>query len=158
MPEKEISWSAPEFEHHQKDARWYLASGFFMALFLALAIWQGNFLFAIFVAMAGILFLRFGAQAPHSIEFRLTDAGLEIAGKNLYSYETLFGFAINRLDAHDDGFSELILKKKHRFGTYFKALIPNSKVEETKIFVNKHLPEIEYEASLVEHLSRFFKF
>lgn len=158
MPEKEISWSAPEFEHHQKDARWYLVSAFFIILFLALAVWQGNFLFAIFVVMAGILFLRFGAQAPHSLDFRLTDAGLEIVGKKLYNYETLSGFAVHRLDVHDDGFSELILKRKHRLGTYFKALMPSSRVEEARIFINKHLPEIEYEASLVEHLSRFFKF
>ncbi|MBI2024759.1 MAG: hypothetical protein HYT03_01535 [Candidatus Harrisonbacteria bacterium] len=158
MAEKDIKWSAPEFQHYEKSANWYLASLAVAALLLIFALWQRNILFAVFIVIAEILFLKMGRQLPHQMDFRLSNLGIEIGGKKSYSYDDLAGFATRRLDQHEDGLSELILKRKRHFSTYVKVLFPTKHSDELRVFINKYLPEIEYEDSLVEHLAKLLKF
>ena len=158
MAEKELNWSAPEFKYYEKGTGWYWLSILAAGLIILIAFWQRNFLFAAFVVIAEVVFLKLGAQVPHPVNFRLTDVGLEIGGKKMYSYQDLIGFATRRVDQHEDGLSELILKRKHRLSTYVKVLYFTKHSEELRLFINKHLPEIEYEDSLVEHLSKLLRF
>lgn len=155
---KEITWSAPEFEYHHKNAGWYLGVVVIAIAVAALALFQGNFLFAIFTAIAAVLVIKWGAREPRYLDYALTDGALVISGGKAYPYEQLAGFATRRMDALEDGLSELILRKKHRLGSYIKAFFPTRHTEEIKFALNKHLPEIEYEDSMADHLSKFLRF
>lgn len=119
---------------------------------------QGNFLFTIFVILAVSLVLRWGRQAPHQIEVKITETGVDVGERKNYPYDRLLGFATRRLDPHEEGMSELILRQKHRLSTYVKILVPNKITEEVRLRLNQRLPEIEYEESLVDHISRLLKF
>lgn len=156
--QKEIRWNAPEFWHYEKSASWYLASLAIAALLLVFALWQRNILFAVFIVVAEIVFLKMGKELPHQTDFRISKIGIEIGDKKSYNYDALVGFATRRLDQHESGLSELILKKKSHLSTYIKILFPTKHSEEIRVFVNKYLPEIEYEDSLVEHLAKLLRF
>jgi len=64
------------------------------------------------------LVLKWGKQLPHQVEFKVTNKGFDIGGRSFYSYDYLVGFATRQLDEHDEGFSEVILRQKHRLSTY----------------------------------------
>ncbi len=155
---KEITWSAPEFEYHHKNSGWYLGVVIIAVAVTALAVLQGNFLFAVFTAVAAVLVVKWGAREPRYLDYTLTDSALAISGEKQYLYEQLAGFATRRMDALEDGLSELILRRKQRLGSYIKALFPTRHTEEIKHFLNRYLPEIEYEDSMADHLSRFLRF
>jgi len=157
MP-KELKWSALEFEYHEKSAGWYWLVIFLGTVLAALSFVQGNFLFGVFVIIASVLIIKWGRQLPHQVEFKITSAGVDIGRRKFYSYDYLTGFASRRLDHHDDGLSEIILRQKHRLSAYVKMMIPNRILEEARHQLNQHLPEIEYDDSLVDHISRWLRF
>jgi hypothetical protein len=155
---KELEWAAPEFEYHHKDVGWYWLLVGVSIILLLLALWQRNFLFAVFVLIAALLILKWGHHHPRYLDFRLTNDGLEIDKSKFFPFDHLSGFATRRLDHYEEGLSEIILKKKHRLSTYLKVIAPTAKIEEIRIFLNKYLPEIEYEESLTDHIARILKF
>lgn len=155
--QKEFRWSAPEFEYFHKGVSWYWLIIIAAVVLVALSLLQKNFLFSVFIVISAALILRLGYKRPRYLDFHLNDKGLLIDEKNFYSYDDLVGFATRSLYL-DDGLSEVILKRKHRLGTYLKILLPNKHLEEIRVFLNKYLPEIEYEESLTDHLSKLLKF
>jgi len=153
-----LAWSAPEFEYWQKPRIWYLVLILVSLVIFIIALWQGNFLFAVFVVLASIVLISSGKRPPRHLDFRLTEEALIIDNKKAYLYEQLSGFAIHRLDSIKDGLSELVIQRKHRLGAYLKILYPTAHTEEIRHFLNRHLPEIEYQDSLSDHFFRWLKF
>lgn len=159
MPEKkEFEWSAPEFEYHPKAVSWYWILAIGAIVLITIALLQKNFLFAIFLLIALILVLKLGHQHPRYLDFHLNDRGLTINNEKLHPYDSMDGFAVQKIDHDDNGLSEVIFRRKHRLGTFLKVLIPTKHIEEVRIFLNNYLPEIEYEESLTDHISRLLKF
>lgn len=156
--EKEIQWSAPEFEYHHKGHAWYWMLAIVSIILIFVALLQKNFLFAIFVLMAAILSFTMARHTPQYLNFLLNDSGIRIGDQKHYPFDSLSGFATHRVDDLEDGLTEIVFAKKHRVSTHLKILAPTNRIEEIKLFLNKHLPEIEYEESLTDHISRFLKF
>lgn len=157
MDKKELSWTAPEFEYHHKTISWHWILIIAAGLLILFSLWQKNFLFAVFVAIAATLIIKWGHREPRYINFRLTGEGLEI-NKEQQVYDNFAGFATHPVHGQDEALSYLILRRKHRLGAYLKVLAPTKLIEDVRILANKYLPEIEYEESLSDHLSRFLKF
>lgn len=155
---KELKWSAPEFEYHEKGVGWYWTVVILGIILITLSLIQGNFLFSVFVVVAGVLVMLWGKQLPHQINFKITSSGVDAGGKKFYAYDHLTGFASRRLDEHEAGYSELILRQKHRLSTYIKFLAPNKILDEARHLLNQYLPEVEYDDSLVDHVSRWLRF
>ena len=63
----EIQWHAPEFEYRAKTMSWYWLSILLAVVILALAVWQKNFLFGIFVIVAEILILVWANREPRTL-------------------------------------------------------------------------------------------
>ncbi len=158
MPFNEISWTGPEFEHWHKPRLWYLILILISLLLIITALWQGNFLFSVFVAIAAALVGVTGGRAPRMVEYRLTDESLIVDRIRAYLYEQLAGFATHRVDALDDGFSQLVFQRKQRLGSFIKILFPTSRTQEIRHFLNRYLHEIEYQESLTDHLFRWIRF
>ncbi len=154
---QQFSWQAPEFEHWEKPRVWYLGLILVTALICIIALWQGNFLFAVFAVLAAFVLVSSGRHKPRVIEMRLTENELIVDGAKSYTHDQLSGFAVHRLDMSDDGFSELIIQKKHKLGGYMKFLYPTAHTTDIRHFLNNHLPEIEYEESLSDHLARWLR-
>ena len=75
-----IEWKAPEFEYREKDVSWYWLSIIAAVVILGAAVWQKNFLFAVFVVIAEILMLVWAGRKPREITFSLNEKGLTMSG------------------------------------------------------------------------------
>lgn len=145
-----LRWKAPEYRFHQKGLSWYWLTIIATIVLMALAIWQGNFLFVVFIIVAELLILFWGYKKPDVVEFTIDDKGFSIGENTFYSYNDLEGFAISG--------DELILKKKSKVSPYIKIIIPEKNAKRIRAFLERTLPEIEYEESLVEHIGHFVRF
>ncbi len=155
MDEKEIKWIAPEYEHFSKGAGWHWLSIALAILIIGVSLWQGNFLFAVFTVIAEIMIITWGAREPQFVEFKINNEGVSIHDHKFYQYSDISGFAMRRLD---EASGEIILTKKSQFAPHIKILCQTSAFDEIKNFLHNHLPELEYQESLVEHIGKLIKF
>lgn len=147
---KEIKWTAWEYEFFPKDISWYWLTIIASTLITTFALWQRNFLFAVFVVIAEILILFWGRRLPKKIEFKLNDKGLTIDERTFYPYDGFHGFALKE--------NEIVFRKKNRLAPYLKILAEESKTGEIKKLLSRYLPEIEYEESLADHIAKILRF
>lgn len=153
-----ISWQAPEFEYHQKDVSWYWLSLIIAIILLALAVWQKNFLFAVFVVIAWLAIVLLGRQPPTIWNFRIDEKGIQIGLPNsdpasikFYSYDEIDGF-----DIHEG--RSLIFKTKKRLSPYLKINFPAEQEEKIKNFLQKYISKEEYDESLADSFSKLIRF
>ncbi len=168
MSNKDLEWQAPEFEHWEKPRVWYLVLYFIGTIIFTSALWQSNFLFAIFTIIAMVTITFHARRSPRQLSMRLSDEALTIdmfhqgssaaSSSKVYLYEQFSGFATRRVDGLEDGLSELVLQRKHRLGNYLRILYPTKRTQDVRHFLNNHLPEIEYEDTLSDHFFRWLKF
>ncbi len=152
---KEIRWSAPEYHYYEKPAFWYWGVGIVFSIIIGLALWQRNFLFAIFMGIAGFLVSSWGEREPQTIDFSLTEKELTINNTKSYAYEKLAGFAIIENPGRTP---ELVIKSKERLRPWMRIIIPQGELEHIKTFLAAHISEIEYEESMSDHIGRMLKF
>ena len=152
-----LIWVAPEYEHRPKGISWYWLTIIASALLIALAVWQENFLFAVFVVIAEILVLIWAGRKPRNITFSLSERGLAIEGAKSYPFRDIRAFSID-----DEGFDlewpHLILHFHHHFRPLLKVKLPKDRIEEARRALRTRVPEIPHEGSLmdaIEHLVRF---
>ncbi|MEE8131477.1 MAG: AzlD domain-containing protein [Candidatus Paceibacterota bacterium] len=155
-----ISWRAPEFEYHHKDASWYWLSIIAAIILVALALWQKNFLFVIFVVIAEMVVISLVGRFPPIWEFKISEKGVEIGRPNkkekkFYPYRELESF-----DIHPAGeeYKELVLKSQSRLKPFFKINIHSKDEEKIKKFFLKFLPQKEIHSSAVDSVSKLIRF
>ncbi|MFA5098620.1 MAG: hypothetical protein WC461_00135 [Candidatus Paceibacterota bacterium] len=152
-----IEWQAPEFEYREKDVSWYWMGLIIAFCLLALAVWQKNFLFAVFTVIAYLVVVYSGGQKPAVWKFTINDKGVEIdpqRGKSIasrfYKYEEIIGFDIWE--------KELVLRTNKKISPYLKMIFPKEKEKEIKEFLAKYIPEEEYNVSIADSFSKLVGF
>ncbi len=156
-----ISWQAPEFESHSKDVSWYWLSLIIAIIILALAIWQKNFLFALFIVIAWLLIFYSSRRPPTVWQFEINGKGIEISlpksreARKFYSYDDIDGFDIKSASAK---YGELILKLKAKLSPYLKINIHSADEEKINNFLLRFLPREEYHISLADSVSKLIGF
>ena len=155
--EKEVRWSAPEFHYYKKSVVWYWLVMLIGLILIALALWQKNFLFALFIVMAAVLTIGWGRREPKTVDFRLSENGLYIGENKFYPHESLVGFAIVP-DHADPELSELLLQTKGRINAWLRVIIVTQRTPAAKKLLTEYLPEIEYRESISEHLGKILRF
>ncbi len=155
-----ISWQAPEFEYQSKDVSWYWLSIIVAIIVAALAVWQKNFLFAIFVVVAELVIISFAGRFPVVWEFKIDEKGIKISKPNkeegkFYPYEELLSF-----DIHSAGeeHKELVIKLKSKLKPLFKINIHSKDEEEIKEFLLEFLPREEIHTSVIDSVSKLIRF
>jgi hypothetical protein len=154
--DQEIIWQAPAFRYYNKRISWYWLSLIVAILLLAFAVWQKNFLFAVFVFLAEITVFVWGRRQPELIKFKIDEKGVTITGKT-YSYDDLEKFWL-RPDRESQEFEELILKKKTHFNPYLKIFIEARLSARAREILSRKLTEEEYEDSLLEGIISWLRF
>ena len=154
--DKEIIWTAPEFEFSPKSVGWYWLSIIVAALTFLFALWQKNILFALFVIIAEFMILHWARQHPRHLQFRLTPKGLFIGEHNFHAFEHLMGFFILEIEGEER--NELILRNDTKINPYIKVLIFRKDIPTFKQFLSRYLKEIEYTPTLSDGLSKFLGF
>lgn len=152
---KEISWRAAEYEQSRQDPFhfWLIMGGFFIVFVFAL--WQRNFLFAIFIALAGLMIIVFRRTKPQILEFKINDDGVRIGDNNFYSYDKFENFSTrsnsNRLD-------EIVFRKKSTINPYLRVPIDSKLMIEAKNRLGQNLSEVEYQGSIVDLITDWLGF
>jgi len=153
----EINWEAPEFEYRPKDILWYWTTIVLAVLLLALAIWQKNFLFGVFIVISEILVLIWGSAEPQILEFKINPDGIFIGKNKFYSWDKILNFSFN--ESILEGFNVLKLNFKGGFLGGIFVLLPANLVEQVKNFlVSQKLEEVEYEEHFFDTLQKFLGF
>ncbi|MBI2594642.1 MAG: AzlD domain-containing protein [Candidatus Colwellbacteria bacterium] len=159
--ESAIQWQAPEFEYNPKDVSWYWLSLIAAIILIAFSLWQKNFLFAIFVAIAWFIILNWANRFPTIWEFRIDDKGIDI---NLPSKKTVSKFyaytEIEGFDIHIGGeeYKELVFRVKSKFSPFLKINFLSADEEKIKNFLTQFLPKKEFSESVADSLSKLVRF
>ncbi|MCS6789129.1 MAG: hypothetical protein NZ484_00995 [Patescibacteria group bacterium] len=155
--EYEIEWEALEYEYYPKNILWFWSSIFIAIIILIIAIWQKNFLFAIFIIIAEVLILIWGNHTPRILKFKINKDGIYIDQYTLYNFEEISNFSTTSSLMDELTIIKLNFKNKLKFNT--TILVPNNILEEIKnIFYEKNIPEIEYEEHFIDSLQKILKF
>lgn len=156
MQKFEIVWQAPEFEYYEKDVSWYWLSVIVAVIVLSAAVWQQNFLFAVFIVVAEILVLVWAAQQPRMVEFRIDEKGLLIGGKKFYPYAEIIGFSAD--ENGEDEWPELMFRFQRRLQPTVRIKTPKARFGEIEKALAPLVRKIEFEESFLESLERFLGF
>jgi len=155
-----IEWQAPEFEYQPKDISWYWLTLMAAIILLALAIWQGNFLFAVFILISWLVIVYSVRRLPSIWNFKINEKGISISlakevNNKFYPHNEIEGFDIHSVS---EKYKELVVKIKSRFSPYIKINFPADNEENIKNFLLKYIPKEEYSESLVDSFSRLIRF
>lgn len=161
MEPKEIRWSAPEFVYYEKGRGWQVGVVTIGIMVTIIALVQRNFLFAVFAAAGGFLVAFWGRRKPETLEFLLSDKGLDIHGRKFYPFETLTGFAFVEhaaAEGEPEEQPELVIRTKSVVNPHLKIMIAKGRVEAFRAFLAAHLPEIEYQEGLADWIAKALRF
>ncbi|MCL5733069.1 MAG: hypothetical protein M1334_00155 [Patescibacteria group bacterium] len=153
MEKFEVKWEAPEFLYQVKDVSWYWMSIILAIIILAIAVWQQNFLFGVFVIIAEMLILIWGNTQPKDVKFKVTEKGIHLGERQFYPYGELAYFSIDEEVDYD--WSEIYLTFKTKFHPPVRALIPDKNVEAVRSRMKLFLKETEHQMTLSDALIRF---
>ena len=88
-----ISWQALEFEHHEKNGKWFLWLLIFGLALLGYAAWQKDFfMFLTFFLLILAIYL-YARKKPKTVMIELAGRGIKLDA-DLYPYSTLKAFWI----------------------------------------------------------------
>ena len=156
MAESELQWRAPEFEERSKDISWYWASIIAAILILGFALWQKNFLFAVFILIAELLLLVWGNRAPQAIHFSLDATTLTVGGKSRYVLGDMEHFSIVENTSAEWVIVTLHPKRGVRLPVAIHA--PKSQIAEIEKRLAAKMPKVEHEESFLDTLEKFLGF
>lgn len=144
----EIKWTAPESHFFEKTSTWYIGSALLAGLLVIFALWQGNFLFVLFIVIAEILALFWGGQVPRNISYKLDESGFTV-GDRFFRFDTFSGYALieNLGGPH---YYELVFIQKQALSVYVKAFVPNAQARAVGDLLVTRLSPFEYSPSLSE--------
>ena len=156
MAESALQWRAPEFEERLKDVSWYWASIIAAVLILGFALWQRNFLFAVFILIAELLMLVWGNRVPQMIDFSLDAATLTVGGKNRYALGDMEHFSVMESTSAEWAMLTLHPKRGVRLPVAIHA--PKDRVPEIEKRLAAKMPKVEHEESFLDTLEKFLGF
>ena len=153
LPSK-ISWSAPEYYFHEKNAEWYWVLGIITAALFLAAFILHNFLFAVFAILAGFSLGLYGARRPRNIYHEINTGGISTGNKKI-NYEHIDHFWINYEPLAK---KEIIFESKKTFSIHTTMLLGHSDPEQIRRYLLQYLKEKKIDDSLVSTLAHFLKF
>lgn len=146
-----VTWQAPEFEHVEKSTTWYWGSMVIAIVLIAIALWQKNFLFAVFIVIAELAVFMLAGEKPKLWDFSIDERGVTIENHKTYKYKDIKLYDIHEFS---DEYDELVLQTNSKLQHYIKIFIPaedRSRIEET---LGKKVYRGEIEVSFMETLER----
>ena len=158
-PKSGVIFKAPDFEYQPKSAGWFWGSIIIALGLIFLALWQNNFLFAVFVVVGEIVIISLGSRKPSEWKIEMTEKEIVLKKGQI---EKRFNFSNDFVDfgIRDSSrdFKELVLKKKTTFNPFLEVYFPKEKEEEIRKIISQILPEKEYPLSLMDSISKLLRF
>ena len=153
----ELIWVAPEYEFREKGVSWYWASICIAILILAFAVWQKNYLFAVFIVIAEMLMLVWGSEEPRLVKFTLNAKRLEIGIGRVYPLSDIDHFSVEDLDHKE--WASVVVRSKHVFKFPVRIHVPKHHLADAQaILSGAGVEERHHEETLLETLEEFLGF
>lgn len=147
----QISWQAPDSERPARSAKWYLWTIGIALVCVAIALYQNNLLFGIFVLLAGAIILLLSKEKPRMRVYSANDNGIFIDNELIRERAELAGFAF-----HDIGnrYVELVLRPRDKFHTYSRVLLPRERAQDVANLLSNYLDQFEYEGGVKDIINK----
>ncbi len=144
-----LEWTAHEFDPASDSSLQFLIGGVLIVGGIV-ALFFGNFLFALLLALAGGLVMAHAFRIPREMRLAVTGRGVEV-GRRLYGFENIASFWI-----HYDPplFKELLLNSKKAMMPHIKIPLGDLDPLQLRKVLLRFLPEEEQEISLIDILSK----
>jgi hypothetical protein len=88
-----FSWVINEYEKHERNKRWYIIAVLTGVALLLYSIISGNYLFALIVALFGIILFLQDVLQPMEVSFAITEAGI-VVGEKYYPFKEVVNYWI----------------------------------------------------------------
>lgn len=150
----EISWTAPEFPHHNKDRSWFIILTVIAVGLLILALFDKNIIFAVLIGISFFSIFTYALKKPEDVNLVITHKGIKI-NKTLYEFNNLKSFWIFY---EPPQVKEISLRSKKMIMPYIKIPLGEQNPVEIRRFLMKYLPERKHKESLIDNLSRVLRF
>lgn len=147
-----IEWHIKTHDNTEKGTPFYTIFFSVFALLLLFALWQKNFLFGVFVILAGGLVLFLSSQDPSSFTFRIDKKGMHILESDaLYPFAQLSHFDIHELN---EEYAELFFVLEGKLHPTLRIRIYEHQREDIEKLLKVYVPKKDIELSLLDSLSR----
>jgi hypothetical protein len=137
-----IEWSTPEYKHKERDNDWFWTIGLITIVACGIAIWLGNYVFAIFLLVSGASLILFSIRHPHMLGYTIETKGLTMH-KEMHEWKNIKSFWIKKGDDE----SKLLIETSKYFLPVYTILIPNNLVDKINEQLMKVIPKKEIEES-----------
>lgn len=137
-----VEWKALEYNHKEHSVDWYWAVGLVTLVVCGIAIWTKNYVFGIFILIAGATLLLVNIRHPEQVDYSIESSGLTM-GKDKYEWARIKGFDIKK----GEDISKLLIETNKHFLPVYTIPIPNDLVPEVKESLQKIIPLIELNES-----------
>ena len=139
-----IEWSAPEYFYRERENDWFWAVGLISLIAFGVAIWLHNYVFAIFLLLAGATLILFTIRHPRQNIYLIETKGLTM-GKDLYEWKMLKSFNIKKQG--DTTGSKLLIETRKYFLPVYTIPLNEDRVEEVKKSLLLVLPRSDIDES-----------
>ena len=154
-----ITFQAPDFEYQPKSSEWYLITIIVALGLIFLALWQNNFLFAVFIIIGELLLISWASKKPEKWEIKINEKEILLKKDKI---EKIFNieseFADFGIRDSSENFKELVLKRKSSFSPFLEIYFPREKEAVIRETISKTLPEAEHPLSFWDSLIKLMKF
>lgn len=137
-----ISWSAPEYSHKPRTADFFWTIGIITILGCIAALWFANYVFAIFIFIAGGCLILFTIREPELIRFTITSEGFAI-GKENHPWARVRGYTIIK----DDPYNKLLIETARYFLPIYNIPLPHELTKEVDESLHLVVPNVELQES-----------
>jgi len=139
-----IEWSAPEYNHKERDNDWFWAIGLITIVAVGFTLWRHNNIFAIFLLISGASLIMITMRHPEDVTFIVETKGLTM-GRDLHPWKSIKSFNIKDLET--DEYAKLMIETSKRFLPIYTIPLPKEKIDEMKETLLKLIPRSEIDES-----------
>jgi hypothetical protein len=93
ITEEGYSWEIPEHDEHDRDRKWYTVAGAVAGAMLIFSVLTSNFLFAVIIVIAGIIYVLRHGHEVHKIKFSISHDGVMLGNKH-FEFDEIKNFTI----------------------------------------------------------------
>lgn len=152
---KEVSWRAAEYRYFKKSPTWYMWVMGGTVLLIIFSIWQNNFFFAVFIAIAAVMVIFMGKKKPRVIDFKIDEEGVHIGKDTFYPYKNLEWFAIR---TRPESLNEIVVRRDSKINPIVKIQADSKVTPKAREILKEKLEEKEYEESFIDSITSLFRF
>ena len=142
-----LSWEILEHEHQENEEGWFWSLGIIAVSVAVASAIYGNYLFSVFIVLAGFTVGLYATKAPGVLSINITDKNISVNNR-LLPYSELSSFSIDR--------DKLIFEEESWWKPLFIIPMHHEDAETVANFLREYLPEKHHKEpiahQIMEHL------